>query len=232
MSDFDNLFARFEELGPIALPRPDVERLAALIQSDSRCCAMLPRSFATRQSRRRFRTVLARAWIDEEYAEVLDYRQKLLRSASQHRRHRAPFVAIVLYATWIEHSVNAIVIGSARLHGPLPDHVDTVARRIVGADFPTRLSQMWSRYKAPNLDRTTKRRILEFMELRNDLVHYKWIGRAPKDMESHLGHMRTVVGNVGSIVQELRKIERQVTTAKFRPRIRALLGLRGGNRAA
>jgi hypothetical protein len=219
------LFARFEELHPRDLPRPDAERLAQLIQSDPRCCAMLPRSFATRRERAQFRRVLAQAWLNEEYAEVLDYRPRLLQSARQHRRRRAPLIALVLYATWLEHTVNAIIIGAARIDGSFNGHVDDLARRIVDKNFPTRLSGMWTRYKAPPLDRTMKKRMLEFMELRNELIHYKWIGHPPARLETELVHMRTLVGNVRSLVTYLKGIERQITTLKYRPRIRALLEL-------
>ena len=232
MNDLSELFDRFEQLPPSDLHRAEAERLAQLIQGDSRCCALLPSSFASRRDRARFRRALTRAWLEEEYAEVLDYRPRLLRAAGQHRRRRAPLVALVLYATWIEHTVNAIVIGAARINGPWTGHVDDLARHIVAADFPVRLSKMWSRYKAPTLDHTVKARLLRFMELRNDLVHYKWIGHSPVELERELAHMRTLAANARSLVTYLRGIERRVTTAKFRPRIRRLLGLRAGRAAA
>jgi hypothetical protein len=225
MDDLRQLFARFEESPPSHLARADAERLAQLIQSDPRCCAGLPRSFASRRTRTRFRKVLTTAWLDEAYAEVLDYRPRLLRSAGQHKRRRAPLVALVLYAIWIEHTVNAIVISAARLRGHTGD-VDALAQQIVAADFPTRLSRLWTRYHAPALDRVMKARVLKFMDLRNDMVHYKWIGLSPAALESELSHMRTLVAGARTLVTYLRKIERRVTTLWFRRQIRALLGLR------
>jgi len=223
--DFDSLFARFEDLGPARLTTADAERLAHLIQSDPRCCSKLPKSFGSRRARQRFRRILTQAWIEEGYAEVLDYRPRLLRSASQHRRRQAPLVALVLYATWVEHTVNAIVIGAARMTS-FQGSVDDLARRIVAEDFPVRVSRIWSRYKAPRLDRTMKGRMLRLMELRNDFVHYKWIGLAPATLQAELTHMRTIVTNAPSLVTYLRGLEREITTVKFRPRIRKLLKLR------
>ena len=232
MTELDRLFEQFENDGPAALARADAERLAQLIQSDSRCCAALPRSFRSRRARARFRSILTKAWIDEQYAEVLDYRRKLLRSAGQHRRHHAPLVALILYAVWIEHTVNAIVIGAARINSrPIVD-VDAMARQIVAADFHDRLSRLWARHHAPALDRILKGRLRRFMELRNELVHYKWIGQKPADLQNSLAHMRTLVQGAPSLVANLRRLERQVTTAKFRPRIQELLGLSSARRSA
>jgi hypothetical protein len=228
MSDLAKLFARFERFHPSELSRADAERLAQLIQSDSRCCAALPASFGSRRARERFRRVLHRAWIEEEYAEVLDYRPRLLRSAARQRRHRAPLLAIVLYATWIEHSVNAIVIGAARVSGRWTRSADELARHIVAADFHTRLNGMWSQFNAPPLDRTMRRRVDNFMRLRNELVHYKWIGVRSEQLAADLAHMRTLAATAPELVSCLRRAERQVTTVSFRPRIRRLLGLRAG----
>jgi hypothetical protein len=225
MNDLEQLFDRFERVEPSELSRADAQRLAQLIQSDSRCCAALPSSFGSRRERVRFRRALQQAWLEEEYAEVLDYRPRLLRSATQHRRRRAPLLAIVLYATWIEHTVNAIVIGAGRMSDRWTGTVDDMARNIVAADFPARLNKMWSRYQAPPLDRTVKQRLVKFMELRNELVHYKWIGVAPARLEADLSHMRTLASSAPELVGHLRRAERLVTTAKFRPRIRRLLGL-------
>jgi len=225
-ADLAQLFDRFEDLGPQGLSKPDAERVAHLIQNDPRCCAELPRSFGTRHSRSAFREVLNRAWVEEEYAEVIDYRRRLLRSASQHKGRRAPLIAVVLYGTWIEHTVNALLISSARLCGPHSISVDDLSRAIVADEFPRRLSKAWSRYRAPALDRIMKRRILKFMELRNDLVHYKWIGLRKDQLESRLAEMRTAAGSAGSLIKYLRGLERQVTTLRFRPRIRTLMGLR------
>jgi hypothetical protein len=226
MSDLHELFDRFERLHPSDLSRADAVRLAQLIQSDSRCCAALPASFGNRRARERFRRALHRAWIEEQYAEVLDYRPRLLRSAARHRRHRAPLLAIVLYATWFEHSVNAIVIGAARQSGRWTGSADELARYVVDADFHTRLNRMWSRFKAPPLDRTMRRRLDNFMKLRNELVHYKWIGVPPEQLAGDLAHMRTLAATAPELVALLRDAERQVTTVSFRPRIRRLLGFR------
>jgi len=46
MHDLEQLFDRFERVKPSELSRAEAERLAQLIQSDSRCCAALPRTFA------------------------------------------------------------------------------------------------------------------------------------------------------------------------------------------
>jgi hypothetical protein len=153
--------------------------LAQLIQSDSRCCAALPRSFAQRRTRARFRKILTKGWIDEDYYEVVDYRPRLPKAAARHKQRRAPLIALLLYATWIEHTVNALIIGSARIAQTFSGDIDDMARRVVAKDFPTRLSHEWSRHKAPPLDRIIKKRILRYMKLRNDLVHYKWIGLNP-----------------------------------------------------
>lgn len=232
MTELATLFEQFENDGPAGLARPDAERLAHLIQSDPRCCAALPKSFQSRRSRTRFRAVLTAAWIDEEYAEVFDYRRKLLRSAGRHRRYHAPLVALILYAVWIEHTVNAIVISAARINSRQIADVDAMARKIVETKFPDRVSRLWAQHRAPAIDRTMRSRLCRFMELRNDLVHYKWIGRRPGDLQNDLDHMRTLVQSAPSLVVSLRRIERQVTTAKFRPRIRELLGLSSTRRSA
>jgi hypothetical protein len=220
------LFDRFERAAPQQLARSDAERLAQLIQSDPRCCEHLPQSFATAVARRRFRRVLNQAWVDEEYAEVLDYRPRLLRSAGQHRRRHAPLVAVLLYATWIEHTVNAVLITAARASGVHTGPVDTLSKNIVAGDFPTRLSKLWARYGAPPIEHTYKSRILRFMDLRNDLIHYKWIGMAPDRLQTELAYMRTLATGASDLIAYLRKLERQATTLGFRKRIRRLLQLK------
>jgi hypothetical protein len=132
--------------------------------------------------------VLNRAWVEEEYAEVIDYRRRLLRAASQHKD-----------AAWIEHTVNAL-LSSARLCGPHSLSFEDLSRTIVVDQFPRRLSKTWRRYQAPPLDRTMKKRILNFVELRNDLVHYKWIGLRRDQLEGRLAEMRTAVASAGALI--------------------------------
>jgi len=76
-----------------------------------------------------------------------------------------------------------------------------------------------------------KKRILRYMELRNDLVHYKWIGLKPAELKAGFTELRTVVNNTTFIIRYLRRLEKQVTTLKLRPGIRALPGLRGSKAA-
>src|SRR5688500_18295843 len=143
MNDFSDLFERFVRISPSDLSREDAERLAQLIQSDSRLCLQLPQSFNHQRDRSQFARALNRSWVEEEYAEVLDYRRKLLRSAAQHRRQRAPIIALLLYATWIEHTINVVIIGSGRLNSLSAGSVDDMARRIVATDFTSRVTKMW-----------------------------------------------------------------------------------------
>ena len=63
-------------------------------------------------------------------------------------------------------------------------------------------------------------------QVRNDLVHYKWIGLSKDHLEAKLGAMRTAAVQAPSLVAYLRGLERQATTLRYRPRIRALMGLR------
>lgn len=228
MTDFEGLFRRFVQLHPSELTKDEAKALAGLILSDSRSCALLPKSFDKQRDRSKFAQVLTRAYIEEEYAEVLDYRRRLLNSAGRHKRQRAPIIALILYATWIEHTVNVIVIGAARLKGVSGD-VDAVARSIVGADFTARVTRIWTQYEAPLLDRTQRTKLIRLMKLRNDMVHYKWIGEHPDKLQSSLSHMRTTVQQAPTLVRYLRTIERQVTTARFRPRVRKLLKLMGSS---
>jgi len=64
----------------------------------------------------------------------------LLKAAARHKQRRAPLIALLLYATWIEHTVNALIIGSARIAQTFSGDIDDMARRVVAKDFPTRLS--------------------------------------------------------------------------------------------
>jgi hypothetical protein len=99
-----------------------------------------------------------------------DYRDSLLRLARVLRRQRDNWAACVLYAVWLEHFVNHLVIDLC--HRQLSRES---AAQVV-RDLPIRAKLTWfpvTLGRKP-LAKNHSTALLQLIDLRNEFVHYKW----------------------------------------------------------
>jgi hypothetical protein len=115
-----------------------------------------------------------RSWPDDmRLIAVIDHRRGLLNHARRMRRSGEHRLAVLLFATWVEHWLNALVDARCiALRIAEKDKVEIV-RSVQLAGKATWLLAL---LKARRLAANHVQSILGIAELRNAFVHYKWKG--------------------------------------------------------
>ena len=112
------------------------------------------------------------------FRSVVDHRTSLLAQARDFAKKDDSELAILLYATWFEHWLNALFDNRAHLHG-FKDKDVHIALRQIGLDaklicFPLFL-------QLPRLSPSHVATVRECSNLRNAFVHYKFAARPAVD---------------------------------------------------
>src|SRR5262245_57618994 len=97
------------------------------------------------QKRKAFEAHVERSFREEGAKSVIDFRPRLLRLARTLANEPHPMEAVVLYATWAEHWVNAILVTTALRRG----QKERAAIRLVRSGFATKLDGHWTRLELP-----------------------------------------------------------------------------------
>jgi hypothetical protein len=127
--------------------------------------------------------------LEAEEGEVLivtDYTDSLLREARRSAKRGTFEFACLLYATWVEHWLNQMIVTAAARRG-LTDQERTQALRRLAARH--------------------QKALIEIGELRNTFVHYKW-RRQPLDDRSDK-NLAGAVRNIDKTITYLRRFERR-----------------------
>ena len=108
-----------------------------------------------------------------------------------------PIASLILYATWFEHTLNAISIRQGLLRGLTANQVDAMVR---DASIEAKLGWLAQLLGLPPFDESARSRVIRLTNVRNQYVHYKWRGYLPADHELQMRDLRESIANIDPIL--------------------------------
>ena len=108
---------------------------------------------------------------EEDIAFITDHRKTLLLQASGHASSGEHQTALVLYATWIEHELNAAISRAFERKDVSDGSVRALLRAV---NLDPKITALWEVAEIPPLGTELVRSIRQIAGLRNEFVHYKW----------------------------------------------------------
>lgn len=153
-----------------------------------------------------------RAFLDERvlkpettFMTATDHRGYLLKETRKQLKADKQEFALLVFATWLEHSINSIVEGQCRRMGVSDDEIVDMLR-----NTPMKGKTTWLLYllKLPRLTTSTRKSIDKIVEVRNWFVHYKWKFE-DIDEDSMKKNIESAASKVEKIVKDLRHYERK-----------------------
>jgi hypothetical protein len=211
MSDTDKIKAYiaylidgYERGGLAALDEHERRHLAFLFAGDVRKGEFALGGEDDLDMRKRFCAHARHTFLEGEWRVALDHRDTIESQARALSAERRPLAAIILYSTWVEHWLNAVVVTAAIRCGVSSDDSEQIVR-----DAPLRAKSTWLLQLAglPPLAEEHRRAILGLTELRNAYVHYKWTGRTPEELAQEEVRLRQTVDRCEPLLEYLRKYE-------------------------
>ncbi|MCV7388369.1 hypothetical protein [Mycolicibacterium porcinum] len=113
----------------------------------------------------------------EDVRLITDHRQELLSQASGHAATGEHQTALVLYATWIEHELNAVLSRAFERKDVSDENIRALLRAV---NLDPKITALWEVADIPPIETELVRSIRRIAALRNEFVHYKWTA-APVD---------------------------------------------------
>ena len=134
---------------------------------------------------------LVAAFIDHfqaqhQYAEVqdvkivLDYSRDLRAQARELAAAGHVVAPIILYATWVEHWLNGILLTRSLARKVASEQAQNLLRE---ASARAKYSWVWTLLELPPLSREDLLRLQRLSDTRNQYVHYKWPFQPPEAVE-------------------------------------------------
>lgn len=124
----------------------------------------------------------------------------ILSQARSFRQESEHDFALVFYAMWHEHTVNAILRNA--LH-PKKLESEAEINQVVRLSLPTKLGAIWTLVLGEKIDRQLASGILRVAEYRNAFVHYKWPMRDINRMGAREADTRALIEIAESAVDAL-----------------------------
>ena len=153
-----------------------------------------------------------------DFDVVIDHTPKLLRNARTAKSEHNHELAVLMYATWIEHSINLVLQQVAFARGISEPHFQAMLRE---ASLRAKTTWLLPLLGIKPLSEVVVGRIQKLADTRNAFIHYKWgqLSRAAKaDQERALADAEKVV----KTIQRLRRQEAKILSERSRV-IRSLL---------
>ncbi|QUR69242.1 hypothetical protein [Mycobacterium spongiae] len=111
-----------------------------------------------------------------EFLFAIDHRDSLLEKARLHATAGLHEIALILYATWIEHSINAIISRGLERKGISSKSTLTLLKEV--RNQKAKITALWEVAGIPAMDAELAASIQRIADLRNAFVHYKWHGES------------------------------------------------------
>jgi hypothetical protein len=141
---------------------------------------------------------------DFEVRPVFDHRDSLLDRASSAASEGQLEIAVVLYTTWIEHSVNGILLISLERQGISPESCKALIREL---RLATKLTALWDIAHLPGLSAAHLKLIDRAVSQRNAFVHYKWPTMSEQEERRQRGELGEIIPQIGSLAQTFHEME-------------------------
>jgi hypothetical protein len=217
-----HLIDRYESGGYEVLEESERAYLALLFAGDVRKGEFAVEGEDDVATRRRFCAHVRQSFLEAEFRVVLDHRDTIATQAKALADERRPLASLILYATWVEHWLNAVVVTTAIHRGIAPDLSEQIVR-----DAPLRAKLTWLLQLAglPPLHEEHRKAIVSLTDLRNAYVHYKWSGRTPEELAQEEERLRQTVQRAEALLDYLREYEREHISGEMPQAAKRLFGV-------
>lgn len=108
---------------------------------------------------------------DGDIPLTIEHRPGLLTQAEQHAAAANYTIALILYATWIEHSINDLVTRGLERQNVSQRSTRALLRAV---SLDPKITALWEVAGIPAMDTELVKSILRIASVRNEFVHYKW----------------------------------------------------------
>lgn len=107
----------------------------------------------------------------DKWTATPSFEEPLLAEAERYLREDRPEFALMMFATWIEHRLNWLLMDAARRNGLTLRQAAKVVR---DANMPQKTGTTWLLLLGSPFDAETEKDIGKVATARNNFVHYKW----------------------------------------------------------
>jgi len=205
--EIQNAINAWETGGRGDLTDPQRALLVRLVTQDLRCSDAFQAHLKSDITERDLIDVLIATWINEPLMHVEDNRPRLLEVARTADDPDRPVVTLVLLATWLEHSLNTILVIGAARSGMGGKSLDDHAEKIGKDKMKSKLEQ-WRCYPgSPALQDWVLIDLNEVFRQRNRAVHFRWIGDDLTVLKESQKELRQATIKAWKLVDELNSIE-------------------------
>ena len=109
--------------------------------------------------------------IDDSFDPVIDHTPDLLFRARQSRKEKNFSMSVLMYATWVEHTLNMMILNLAVKKLMLKSHFNTMIKE---ASIRSKSTWLLPLLGGKTLSPITITRIQKLADSRNAFIHYKW----------------------------------------------------------
>lgn len=149
--------------------------------------------------RKEFLAHFKKHFIDwDDIQTVFDYTKELLsgaRTLAPGATH--PISAVVLYATWMEHWLNAILLTRAQKRGRTSEEADTMIR---SARFHDKIGWLWQLLELPPVDAEHLEKLKALNGTRNYYLHYRYEGGDPDKLLVGISKLAAAIADIEATV--------------------------------
>lgn len=148
-----------------------------------------------------------------------DYRETLLDRARAEVEVSHDELATTLYAIWIEHFINGMLIRTFERMG----HDTEVSTPLLrGLSLQVKAYALWAVVGLPPIDEESRRLLDRIVQFRNAFVHYKWIAHEDLAFDNlRRSQLKEVLAQSERLVADLLKVE---SSAFWNGRDKELIG--------
>lgn len=163
-----------------------------------------------------FRAVAAQ--LPDDFDVVLDHTPALLRHARTARAKNDYELAVLMYATWVEHSINLVMQHFAIARGLSRNDFQGMLRE---ASLRAKTTWLLPLLGVKPLNPQTVARIQKLADARNAFIHYKW-GQLSEDAKAHQERALADAEKVVRAIQRLKREEAKILSERSQA-VKALL---------
>jgi hypothetical protein len=142
------------------------------------------------------------AHIDERgYQSALDYRETLL---AQAKGASNDYITVTLYAMWIEHFVNGMIIRALERKGFSLQISRPLLREL---RLQTKASALWEIAGLPAISDEHVALLEQIVQVRNSFVHYKWPAHDEEGHDQSEKQLKGAIEKSEALISALQVIE-------------------------
>lgn len=146
-----------------------------------------------------------------------EHQPKLIRAAERFVEEDEAELAIVMYATAIEHWLNGMLEIGLRRRG---ERLDKASER---APLETKLTTKWQELLGFDFPDELREAVLELAGARNDFVHYKWPMHSEQEHDAHQAEVEAIARDAPRLYAALSSVEDSIVFGGERERLNRIL---------